>query len=500
MKFKYFFIASFFLLSLNLHAAYVLSNYKVYLLGCFLTTYPDNWYVSNGVLHHTYYDSPGGPCGSTSSYHAAWDDTYTYVSACSFGYAPNPTTQICTLIPTCTSTQYLDVNNTCRDITYAYYTGNPDGCRAFGGKYYTDGSCISPNDFITRLYKDPNSKVYGGIAIAGLIMSSIGWYAGITGLVSSSVAATVVTTGVLTTGTGAALLAASLAPNDPTKKASNDSGSAPANSVRVSLKDYKITPTPDTKGSTATVTDSTTGKVLKAVTIPDNVSNQLTNSANIDKDTQQFINPIDTTGMQEIDYDYEKNVASVTTHDTPTTTTTKQTSFTVSQNSDGSVLTVPSSPIAPTVSGSSGGTVVPSDYKAPSDLNSSLPPDPKDYTAVLNDIKTNTDKSAFSLQSLSDSFKTGSFNSSLSDGSSQFGNFDTQIKNSFSGFVYNDPLGLSTIGAGQSVPTYSFSLLGQTFVLFDQNLLNSLPLDVIKSILLFVAAISALIVVISFGA
>lgn len=428
-------------------------------------------------------------------------------TTCTAPQVTNYDTGTCYTPISCPSGQHATPQNTCVVDSFPYFTGNPDGCRNFGGKYYSDGSCLSPNDFITKLYKDPNAKLYGGLLLGGAILSGGGWLAGMGGLIASTTGATVVTTGALSMGGGTYGLVASL---DSTHKVSTDSGSAPSGSIRVDLKDYKLSTTPDAGGKLATKTNPTTGKVDSALFIPDSVSDQLNDSTNINPDTQDFITPIDTTGVQTITYNYDDGTATVVTNVTPTTITTKTTAITVSQNSDGSITTIPNSPIAPTVSGQNGGTVVPSNYSPASSgtTGAGTTGDGKDYTGVLNDIKTNTSQTAQytkdtagNTKIIAEAFGTGVFNGTApSDGSENFGQFDTQIKGSFSGFVYTDPLGISNIGSGQNVPTYSFSLMGQTYVLFDQNLFNNLPLAVIKGILLFVAAVSGFLTVVSFGA
>lgn len=396
-------------------------------------------------------------------------------------------------IQTCSANQHLDANNICVDNTFAYFTGNKTGCHNFGGKYYSDGTCLSPNDFVHRLYKDPNSKLYGGLILGGMLLTPAGWFGGLAGLFSSSVGATLATAGLLSTGTGTYAVASSLAPD---QKVSNDSASSgTSGAIRVDLIDYKLSDTPDAGGKTATVTDASTGKVKSATVIPTPVLEQMANTNNVNPDTQEFITPIDTTGMQEIEYNYENNVATVVTHTSPTARDTKQTSITVSQNSDGTVTTIPSQNIAPTVSGSNGGTVNNYNYTpATSTTSGSNPSTSVDNTAVLNDIKTNT-------KGISDSLNVdmSGLNSDVSDGSSALQGYVGDIEQSLGQFIYLDPMGLSNLGSGQNVPTYDFNLLGQHFVLFDENIFNSLPLALIKSILLFVAAISAFITVISFG-
>lgn len=434
----------------------------------------------------------------------------------------NEYTGICSAPVVCNSTQHIDIfSNTCVDNTFAYYTGNPDGCHNFGGLYYDDGTCMDPDDWSARFFKSTGSYKTAALAIGGAALVGGAAFVGGVALVSAlstSIASTPFLTSAFLHGTGASVAAYSLYNPDTDIPDSSDSPTTASSAIRVNLLNYKVSNTPDAGGVTVTQTNPTTGKVQTATIVPDSVLTQMQNPSNINPDTREFVTPIDPTGMQTIEYNYEKNIATVTTQTSPTTTTTKSTSITVSQNSDGTVTTIPNTRIAPTVSGSNGGSVTEYNYQpASSSGEGSLGTnngDGKDYTAVLNDIKTNTKDTSDLLKKILDAFldgnfsgslpdgsgQYGDFDGSLSDGSDQFSNFDGEIKNSFSGFVYTDPLGISNIGSSHNVPTYSFSLMGQTYIIFDQNLLNKLPLDLIKNILLFVAAVGGFITVVSFGA
>ncbi|MFZ2889955.1 hypothetical protein [Sulfuricurvum sp.] len=459
------------------------------------------WKDVGGSYFQHHYKVPSSN-GYYYDYYTQWRDYYTW-TACPTGQSLFELTgkQVCQVpLTSCPSGQYLTASNTCAVISYAYYTGNKTGCNDFGGMYYVDGSCIDPNDWTTRMYKNPSAALgaaylFGKVATTGFGLLAVGAsILGTAGFASVSTHAAV--------GGGIAYAANVL--NNPTIKPKSDSAPDLSGAIRVDLLDYKESSTPDTSGKTVTQTDPVTGKVQKALVVPDSVIEQMQNSANVNPDTQELYTPIDPTGLEEITYDYEQNIATVTTHTSPTTTTVTRTGFTTSQNADGTVSTIPNTNKAPTVSGENGGKVIPSNYKPAvnpdGNVTSPTTGDSKDYTAVLNDIKTNTAKSESHLKKIADGFEDGEFDVSLSDGSDQFGNFDGQIKGSFSGFVYTDPLGIANMGSGQNVPTYSFSLLGQTFVLFDQNLFNKLPLDLIKNILLFVAAVGGFIIVVSFGA
>lgn len=433
---------------------------------------------------------------------------------CFNGLVPNGLGS-CVLPVVCPSTQYIDATtNTCRNIDFPYFSGNPTGCRGFGGLYYADGTCLSPSNWSGRFLQDPLTFFEGGLYLGHLLVTA----AGLIALAPEVATAAAAAGGAypLTTSIGIHSAAAggiAYLLNNPTQPASSDNSPAPSGSIRVDLTDYQLSSTPDTHSTTLTATDPTTGRVQTAYTIPDSITSQLNDPSNINPTTHTLINPIDTTGLQTSTYDYSNNTATTTTQTSPTTVNTQTTSIALSQNSDGTVLTIPSTPIAPVVTGSSGGGVISSNFTGAAPASGSSTTnnnnntnnynnngDGHDYTGVLNSIKTNTDKTAQNTKSISDQFASaGDVFASFNDGSGAFSSFDTTLRGSFSSFVYNDPLGLSTIGSGQDVPTYSFNLLGQTFTLFDQNLFNNLPLALIKSILLFVAAVSGFIVVLTMG-
>jgi hypothetical protein len=488
----------------------------------FYTPYPSqspitSWFcqspANNKHVKRVQTTTTGGPfVGSLGNYYTrqvcSSDTHYINVPYCPEGSFTN-LDNVCQYPIVCPAGQYATAQNTCADISYPYYTGNKDGCNNFGGLYYDeDGTCMDPDDWSQRLFKDTDSYLTAGLVLGGVALLGGAAIAGGVTLVSAASTSVVgalsapLAASILINGSAAGGVAYSLYdPVNPQKTISNDSGTA-TKGIRVDLKDYKVSDKPESGGYAVTQTNTQTGKVEKVSIVPDNVIQQMQNPANINPDTRSIITPIDTTGMQEIEYNYEDNIATVTTHTSPSTVVTKKTSFTTSQNTDGTVSTIPATNIAPSVSGENGGTVVNYNYTpaTPSGGTSSNPTSDKDYTGVLNDIKTADQKSESHLKNIADGFEDGEFDGSLSDGSDQFGNFDGQIKGSFSGFVYTDPLGISNMGSGQNVPTYSFTLLGQTFVIFDQNLFNKLPLDLIKNILLFVAAVGGFITVVSFGA
>ena len=275
--------------------------------------------------------------------------------------------------------------------------------------------------------------------------------------------------------------------------------------LKVNLSNYN-----GSSGSSVTATNTTTGKVESATFVPDTVKASLSNPANVNTTTGELSSPISLAGVQSTTYDYTTNTATTVTHASTSTSSvpvvsTSTSSFTVTQNLDGTVTTAPTdSSTVPTVSGSGGGSVVsaPSSYNTGTGTDTgsgtgtgTTPGDGTDYTGLLTDIKSNTGTSSgflSDIKSLLDG--TGLSNDPLSDGSDSFSTLDGDAKSAINGFVFTDPLGLNNV-ASNTIDTYSFTIDGHTFVLFDQALLNSLPLEMIRNMMLFIFAVLGFITV-----
>jgi hypothetical protein len=81
-----------------------------------------------------------------------------------------------------------------------------------------------------------------------------------------------------------------------------------------------------------------------------------------------------------------------------------------------------------------------------------------------------------------------------STGEEDFGEYQDTITNSFSITQESDALGLSS--QSYSLPTFSFSILGSTFVIFEPSMMNGLPIAEIRSLILFVFALLGFLTVI----
>ena len=88
---------------------------------------------------------------------------------------------------------------------------------------------------------------------------------------------------------------------------------------------------------------------------------------------------------------------------------------------------------------------------------------------------------------------TDPFNHDLTDGSENFGTYQTTITNQLGVTQQSNILGLSN--QSYQLQTYSFSLLGHTFIIFEPSMLNSIPIGDIRNIFLMIAAIGGFITV-----
>lgn len=388
------------------------------------------------------------------------------------------------------------------------HDGDQDGCNNAGGYYFADGSCNTGGEALAKVMNDPTAVIGALLTVGGVALTSAGALAvpftagASSGAMAIGGYATVAGLGMMGVTAGG-LMASTSSP-------STDSITA-ENRIKVSLTSSGGQGG-STAGSNVTKTNTTTQKVEQSTFIPDSVKASMANASNVDKTTGTLKTPISTAGVQNTTYDYSTMTATTTTHEATSTssnpvTTTKTSSFTISQNPDGSVTTTPSdTSSAPTVSGSGGGTVVSSPTATGgtgTGTGTGSGSGDKDYTAVLNDIKKNTGDTASFLDDILSMFDsteevdTSSVTGSNADGHEGFGGYDNDLKGTFDDFIFTDPLGLNNISAGSSIPTYGFTILGHYFVIMDQALLDQLPLDLIRSLFLFMSALAGFITVFS---
>lgn len=274
---------------------------------------------------------------------------YEWATTCPSGQSKISGTNVCTGAPTPPPPYVPDDPN--RDLDQ--HDNDPDGCNNAGGYYFKDGSCNSTGEAIQKTFGNPDALVGAMVALGGVGITAFGL-----GMVpySAGASAGLVAVGVHAYAAGVGMIAMS---GNYSQSSSNFSSS----DVSSGETRYKISLDSVSGGSSVTSSNTTTQKVNQATTIPPAVNSALANSSNVDTSTGQLKQPISLSGVQTTTYDYTNNTATTVTHEATSTssnpvTTTKTTTITVSQNPDGSVTTTPAdSSVAPTVSGSGGGSI-----------------------------------------------------------------------------------------------------------------------------------------------
>lgn len=426
------------------------------------------------------------------------------VSSCPVGQTPN-SVGLCSVPP---------------PPSLSDYNGNRQGCHDNGG-WYIDSTCGTKDQFYTKIKTLTASHIAGvGLTFGGAVLTAGGLIAG--AALAPAVGAAVLTTGLYSMIGGAVwtTLTTPDAISDNGGSATTNSISKDGKTIKISLANYTpstSSPTTATSenatGKIITQVDETTNKVTSALYVPNSVIDQLDDPSRIDIPSQTITNPVDLTGVQKYEFSPD-GIVWKTSYDAPNTPpTVTQSTYTPIQNPNGSVTNdpLPSSGV-PKLSSDNGGSIV----SPPNTINNyngaSSDTIASDQAALLSGIKANTASTAASTSqtaqntaqtnSLLDDIK-GMFtndtavDTTLSDGSDTFGSLGDTAKGSFSGFVYTDPLGINALGGSYTVPTYSFNLLGHNFVLFNEAMLNNLPLSLIQNLFMFIAAILAFVTVIS---
>lgn len=379
------------------------------------------------------------------------------------------------------------------------YDGDPVGCGSAGGYYMTSAKCNTLGEAVADVFRDPQAIVGAMLTVGGVTFAGTGLVAALA-LGATPVGA--VTFGAYAAGTGLVMglmaLGDALASSSPITSTDITTGET---RMKVNLTSSGGASS-STSGSDVTSANITTGKVEQSVFVPTTVQSAMADPVNIDKDTGTIINPISTAGIQTTTYDYSTNVATTVTHSSSSTsavpvTTSASTSFTVVQNVDGTVTTTPTdTTVAPTVSGSGGGFVVSSPTGTGTTTGTTT--GTGEYAQVLNDIKNNTSSTNSILDNISSFLSAGTnSNSALTDGSDTFSSLDGNLKGSYSGFVYSDPLGLNALGGTGGIQSYGFTLYGRHFVVLDQSMIDQLPIEMIRGLFLFIAAVLGLMTVLS---
>jgi len=389
--------------------------------------------------------------------------------------------------------QSLDPNHPLGD-----HDGDEPGCNSAGGYYMASTKCNTLGEAVADIYGSPYAVAGAFLTIGGAIVGSAGMAAvPLTAGASGGVAGV----GAWAFGVGLGMMGISGANTmfNSTSDASQTDVTNGTQRIKLSLKSVS-----GGSASVVTNTSTTTKKVDSVSYIPPTVKAEMAKSEYVNKTDGTLSKPLPMDGVQSTVYNYTTNKATTTTHEAGSTsaapiTTTRTTPITVVQNPDGTVTTVPTdTTIAPIVSGSGGGSVSASGSSTWGTGTGTTSGDGNDYTGVLNDIKKNTGDSAGFLSDILGKFDNDTeVNTALSDGSDGFDGYQGDIEGSFDGFIYTDPLGLNNIAGGSSIPEYGFTIMGTHFIIMDQALLNQLPLDLLRGLFLFMAALAGFITVFS---
>lgn len=436
---------------------------------------------------------------------------------------------------------YDDAVGTCYSSDLSDFSGNRAGCESHGGYYLKDKSCNKGSAAIKKVLSDPNVVVGAGLMFNGLLWTSAGM-ALLPETVGGSSAGVSYGLHAMALGLGSIMLGI----DGQIDFSSSDD--APLSATATTPEGMKVKLIDNPNGSSSIVkSNPTTGKVTDISQISQATKDAFNQAqiALLSSEGSGYIEqlkanttdapiampsppPVTLAGTESTSIDYATNTATTVTNTPSSTvanpsTTTSRAPVTVSQNSDGTVTTTKMDPTGQfvdswTVTGFDGGYIKYTN-NTPAETSSTGTTgtgDGKDYTGVLNSINSNTgstnaklsttnsilDTLSSKLQSIKDFF-TGMFtnsvkvdSSSLKDGSDGFDGLGDQAKNSFSGFVYTDPLGLNSIQSS-GIGTYGFTLWGHSYVILDQSMIDKLPLSLIRNLLLFIAALLGLITVVS---
>ena len=107
-----------------------------------------------------------------------------------------------------------------------------------------------------------------------------------------------------------------------------------------------------------------------------------------------------------------------------------------------------------------------------------------DTSGIISDLDKIDNSLHDSLFTSNNPFSSDVLKNGLESGTDSYA---TTVTNSFDGFVQNNIFSFSN--QVQDIPTVSFDLLGQTFVLFDSSFLSSLPISDIKNLFIFIFAL-----------
>lgn len=405
---------------------------------------------------------------------------YSLPSSCPDGQVPNPTTKICA-VP-----------------SLADYNGDADACHSHGGYTITNLECVSGSEFAVHLLGSTASIFGAGLFFKGLMWMGAGWGLGEVGAIGAGATLTTVGSMVSLAGIGTALF------GQDSNVYSNilPSNGAPSSSSKdfSPTSDSRIKVSTDQFNNTQLVsTNTATGKVDQITSVPSSVTSALTN-ATVSKTTgSNNLTPSSLTGLKSTTYDYVAKTATTSTVGSTGAVSSVTVPIQTILNSDGSTTATSRDPsIAPTVTGSK-------------HISTSPNPDWSPYTTIATWTETSAEPTDLTGSSSggssggtvsgttpTDSTQESTFDGlSLDDGAGSFASKTDTLTNSFQEFVNPNVLNIT---CSDNINPLYFDLLGRRFTLFDKPMLDNLPIDMIRNILLFVSAISAIIFTFAGGA
>lgn len=422
--------------------------------------------------------------------------TYFSSSSCPSGTSPN-SLNVCA--PSCSAGSVFNpVTYSCVVSPLSAYNNNPDGCKTAGGVYFSDKVCRSTADAFAKIASSPQFVAGGFLALNGFLWTSAGLLSGNPLAIAYGGHAFAIGVGNMTYSALGQLIS------------SSDTASAPSSDSTTADGRLKVILLPDSQALTKS--DPSTGKVNQVTIIPNAVIDDIIQKQRYLMGGDLYQPNVTAPSpslkdVKETSYDYPNNTATTLTHASTSTpenpvTTSQTTPISVIQNPDGTVTTLPTNTtVAPTVSGSGGGSLVLTSTSGTGGTGSGTGTTSGtglDYSGVLNDIRTNTSKSSSTLDNIKSLLSPSQYLGADQEvSSSSFGGYDNIIRGSFQGLVFTDPLGLKNLGTSGGIQSYGFDLYGRHFVILDQSMIDQLPLDMMRNLFLFIAAILGLITVVS---
>lgn len=284
-------------------------------------------------FYDEYYNKGGSNCGGTRQY-------YTSVSSCPAGTSKD-LNNVC--VPPCNGT-WNYAYGTCTLPPLSFYDNDPAGCKAAGGYWFNDNTCVTGTEAIQKVFTDPTALIGGLVFINGAAWSIAGAYAlPITGGASS--AAIAYGGHAMAGGLGMIGVSALGQMWQGSSSPSNDfiASDSPTR-IKVSTDQYQAT--------VAASSDTLSGQVKEISYIPPEVKQRILDGVVNPTTGLPNLTNADLAGTVSTKYDYSSNTATTSTMKSDGSIATSTTAFTPVTNSDGTVTAQShDESIAPTVTG-----------------------------------------------------------------------------------------------------------------------------------------------------